>query len=150
MQTVQWDYSGKWDTRKKFRNYIEYICSVTLSLICIKLKDYLRQNVLQQLDRGKEMDTRLGALIIFPRGHLHSFHGKTYLYPFVPFNRDIHIECSKQFKLILYFYVFRQSRSFWAALKLLLNSNMKFKLANTHTIQSMGQGISLKSERKNP
>ena len=32
------------------------------------------------------MDTRLGALIIFPRGHLHSFHGKTYLYPFVPFN----------------------------------------------------------------
>ena len=25
------------------------------------------------------MDTRLGALIIFPRGHLHSFHWNTYL-----------------------------------------------------------------------
>ena len=27
MYTVQWDYSGKWDTRKKSKNYIEYICS---------------------------------------------------------------------------------------------------------------------------
>ena len=25
---VQWDYSGKWDTRKKWKKYIEYICSV--------------------------------------------------------------------------------------------------------------------------
>ena len=24
----QWDYSGKWDTCKKCKNYIEYICSV--------------------------------------------------------------------------------------------------------------------------
>ena len=34
-------------------------------------------------------------------------------------SRDIHIECSKQFKWNLYFYVFGQSRPFWAALKLL-------------------------------
>ena len=27
---------------------------------------------------------------------------------------------------------------------------LKFKYANTYTIQSMGQGISLKSERNNP
>ena len=27
---------------------------------------------------------------------------------------------------------------------------MKFKQANTHTIQCMGQDLSLKSERKNP
>ena len=33
--------------------------------------------------------------------------------------RDIHIECSKQFKRNSYFYVFGQSRLFWAALKLL-------------------------------
>ena len=33
--------------------------------------------------------------------------------------RDIHIECSKQFKLNSYFYVSGQSRPFWAALKLL-------------------------------
>ena len=33
--------------------------------------------------------------------------------------RDIQIECSKQFKRSLYFYVFGQSRPFWAALKLL-------------------------------
>ena len=25
---LQWDYSGKWDTHKKCKNYIEYICSV--------------------------------------------------------------------------------------------------------------------------
>ena len=31
--------------------------------------------------------------------------------------RDIHIECSKQFKWNLYFYVSGQSRPFWAALK---------------------------------
>jgi hypothetical protein len=28
MYTVQWDYSGKWNTRKKCKNYIEYFCSV--------------------------------------------------------------------------------------------------------------------------
>ena len=33
--------------------------------------------------------------------------------------RDIHIECSKQFKWNSYFYVSGQSRPFWAALKLL-------------------------------
>ena len=33
--------------------------------------------------------------------------------------RDIHIECSKQFKLNSYFYVSGQSQPFWAALKLL-------------------------------
>ena len=33
--------------------------------------------------------------------------------------RDIHIECSKQFKWNLYFYVSGQSWSFWAVLKLL-------------------------------
>ena len=33
--------------------------------------------------------------------------------------RDIHIECSKQFKRNSYFYVSGQSRPFWAALKLL-------------------------------
>ena len=26
--TVQWDYSGKWDTIKKCKNYMEYICSM--------------------------------------------------------------------------------------------------------------------------
>ena len=41
--------------------------------------------------------------------------------------RDIHIECSKQFKWNLYFYLSRQSGLFWAVLKLLQNSNMKFK-----------------------
>ena len=33
--------------------------------------------------------------------------------------RDIHIECSKQFKWNLYFYVSGQSWPFWAVLKLL-------------------------------
>ena len=33
--------------------------------------------------------------------------------------RDIHIECSKQFKWNLYFYGFGQSGPFWAELKLL-------------------------------
>ena len=33
--------------------------------------------------------------------------------------RDIHIECSKQFKWNSYFYMSGQSRLFWAALKLL-------------------------------
>ena len=33
--------------------------------------------------------------------------------------RDIHIECSKQFKWNLYIYVLGQSRPFWAVLKLL-------------------------------
>ena len=36
MQTVQWDYSGKWDTRKKCKNYSEYICSVHLAFFLIK------------------------------------------------------------------------------------------------------------------
>ena len=35
------------------------------------------------------------------------------------YSRDIHIECSKQFKWNSYFYVSGQSRPFWAALKLL-------------------------------
>ena len=26
---VQWNYIGKWDTREKCKNYIEYICSVS-------------------------------------------------------------------------------------------------------------------------
>ena len=34
-------------------------------------------------------------------------------------DRDIHTECSKQFKWNLYFYVSGQSRLFWAVLKLL-------------------------------
>ena len=34
--------------------------------------------------------------------------------------------------------------------KTALNSNMKFRQANTNKIQSMAQGISLKSERNNP
>ena len=37
---------------------------------------------------------------------------------FGPFIRDIHIECSKQFKLNVYFYVSGQSGPFWAVLKL--------------------------------
>ena len=41
--------------------------------------------------------------------------------------RDIDIECSKQFKWNFCFYVSGQSRPFWAALKLLWNSNMKLK-----------------------
>ena len=40
--------------------------------------------------------------------------------------KDIHIEFSKQFKWNLYFYVSGQSGLFWAVLKLLWNSNMKF------------------------
>ena len=35
------------------------------------------------------------------------------------FSRDIHIECSKQFKWNLYFYLSWQSQPFWAVLKLL-------------------------------
>ena len=38
---------------------------------------------------------------------------------FFPLSRDIHIECSKQFKWHSYFYVSGQSRPFWAVLKLL-------------------------------
>ena len=45
----------------------------------------------------------------------------------LPTHRDLHIECSKQFQWNLYFYVSGQSGSFWAVLKLLKNSNMKFK-----------------------
>ena len=37
--------------------------------------------------------------------------------------RDIHIECSKQFKWNPYFYVFGQSGPFWVVLKLLWNTN---------------------------
>ena len=37
MQTVQWDYSGKWDTRKKCKiTYSEYICSVHLAFFLTK------------------------------------------------------------------------------------------------------------------
>jgi hypothetical protein len=68
-------------------------------------------------------------------------------YSFMAWGRDVHMECSKKFKCNLYFYVSRQSRPFWAALILLQNSNMKFKKANTHTIQCMEQG---KVKRKNP
>ena len=39
-------------------------------------------------------------------------------YFFLLATRDIHIECSKQFKWNLYFYVSGQSGSFWAVLKL--------------------------------
>ena len=53
--------------------------------------------------------------------------------------RDIHIECSKQSKLNLYFYVSGQSWSFWTVLKLLKNSNMKFKLANTYEFNVWGR-----------
>ena len=35
------------------------------------------------------------------------------------YDRDIHIECSKQFKWNVFFYVSGQSPPFWAALKLL-------------------------------
>ena len=38
---------------------------------------------------------------------------------FIPWARDIHIECSKQFKWNSYFYLSGQSLPFWAALKLL-------------------------------
>ena len=41
--------------------------------------------------------------------------------------RDIDIECSKQFKWNLYFYVSGQSGPIWAVLKLLENSNKKLK-----------------------
>ena len=41
--------------------------------------------------------------------------------------RDIHIECSKQFKWNLYFYGSGQSGPFWAELKLPQNSSVKFK-----------------------
>ena len=49
-----------------------------------------------------------------------------YCWTFEIMPRDIHIECSKQFKWNLYFYVSGQSGSFWAVLKLLLTSNRKF------------------------
>ena len=71
-----------------------------------------------------------------------SFWGEIY--------KDIHIECSKQFEWDLYFYVSGQSRQFWAVLKLLSNSKMKFIQATTNTIQCMWLGISLKSERNIP
>ena len=51
---------------------------------------------------------------------------------FQDLDRDIHIECSKQFKQNLYFYVSGPSRLFWAVLKLPYNSNMKSKQAITH------------------
>ena len=37
--------------------------------------------------------------------------------------RDIHIECSKQFKWIVYFYVYGQSGPFWAVLKVSFGQN---------------------------
>ena len=42
-----------------------------------------------------------------------------YCWTFEIMPRDIHIECSKQFKWNLYFYVSGQSRLFWAVLNLL-------------------------------
>ena len=42
-------------------------------------------------------------------------------------SRDMNIECSKQFKWNLYFYVSGQSGPFWAVLKVLENSNIKFR-----------------------
>ena len=49
-----------------------------------------------------------------------------YCWTFEIMPRDIHIECSKQFKWNLYFYVSGQSGLFCAVLKLLLTSNRKF------------------------
>ena len=34
--SVQWDYSGKLDTCKQCKNYIEYICSVLDKVTCIE------------------------------------------------------------------------------------------------------------------
>ena len=51
---------------------------------------------------------------------------KIFLY-FCPSSRDIHIECSKQFKWILCLYGSGQSGPFWAELKLLKNSSMAYK-----------------------
>ena len=65
--------------------------------------------------------------------------------------RDIHIECSKQFKWNSHFHVSGQSGPLWAVLKMLYNSNrLTHILVLTYTIQCTGQDISLKSERKNP
>ena len=65
--------------------------------------------------------------------------------------RDIHIECSKQFKWNSHFHVSGQSGPFWAVLKMLYNSNrLTHILVLTYTIQCTGQDISLKSARKNP
>ena len=36
---MQWDYSGIWDTSKKGKNYIEYICSVVAHKITILHKE---------------------------------------------------------------------------------------------------------------
>ena len=55
----------------------------------------------------------------------------------LPPSRDIDIEFSKEFKWNLYFYA-------------ILGSAKNKAKANTYTIQNMGQGISLKSERNNP
>ena len=46
MQTVQWDYSGKWDTRKKCKNYIEYICTAVDGKVYNnkKLKKIIQEN----------------------------------------------------------------------------------------------------------
>ena len=51
---------------------------------------------------------------------------KSEIKKFKPFPRDIHTECSKQFKWNLYFDVSGQIRPFWAALKLLWNLNIIF------------------------
>ena len=45
---------------------------------------------------------------------------------FIAWNRDIHIECSKQFKWNLYLYKSGQSWPFWAVLKLLKNIYPKY------------------------
>ena len=34
---LQWDYSGKWNTRKKCKNHIEYICSVEANDLGLKM-----------------------------------------------------------------------------------------------------------------
>ena len=55
---------------------------------------------------------------IVARGKMQNFLKASRLLAVPPWSRDIHIECSKQFKWNSYFYVSGQSRPFWAALKL--------------------------------
>ena len=33
VNSFEWDYSGKWDARKKCKNYIEYIFSVIMKIL---------------------------------------------------------------------------------------------------------------------
>ena len=51
--------------------------------------------------------------------HVHMWYYIWFKVQFLFSSRDIHIECSKQFKWNSYFYVSGQSQPFWAALKLL-------------------------------